>query len=530
MADLDPVFATEIGVGGRDDRLTDYSPAGCAARTDAARHTLSALAAAPITDEVDRISVATISAQLNRTVAIDEAGLRVGELNVIASPLQAMRDAFDAMSVDSADDRTALVDRVAAVPRCIDGIIAGLRARAAAGPAPARRQVDAVAAQAPRAITGIAAKVAEALARDGDLESASTAALGAARTALDDLARVLVEEIGPTAVDHDAVGRDRYTLHSAHFVGDVIDPEEAYAWGLEQMAAVIAEQEQLAEIVAPGAGVRGALSALDADPRYLIEGSAAFAAWMQELSDRSLTALAGTHFDIPAELGRLECCIAPAATGGIYYTAPSEDMSRPGRMWWSVPPQQQTFHTWQETTTVFHEGVPGHHLQIGQAMISPELNRWRKLASFSSGHGEGWALYSERLMGELGWLDDPGDRLGMLDSQRLRIARVIVDIGVHCAMPAPEAVGGGTWDADKAWTYLTDAVAMQRSVLRFELDRYLGWPGQAPSYALGQRVWQQARDTFLTADPTHTLREFHSRALRLGGVSLDVLRSEFAAG
>lgn len=189
-------------------------------------------------------------------------------------------------------------------------------------------------------------------------------------------------------------------------------------------------------------------------------------------------------------------------------------------------PGQTVFHTWQEKTTVYHEGVPGHHLQLGSAIVDDDLNSWRKLASFTSGHGEGWALYAERLMAELGWLDDPGDRMGMLDSQRLRAARVVVDIGVHCRLRAPESVGGGIWDAEKAWTFLTSSVAMDRAVLRFELDRYLGWPGQAPSYALGQRVWEQTRDAALAAHPGWTLKEFHTRALALGGVSLDVLAEQ----
>ena len=114
----------------------------------------------------------------------------------------------------------------------------------------------------------------------------------------------------------------------------------------------------------------------------------------------------------------------------------------------------------------------------------------------------------------------------MLDSQRLRAARIVVDIGVHCGLRAPEHLGGGVWDADKAWTFLTSSVAMDRAVLRFELDRYLGWPGQAPSYALGQRVWQQTRQAALAAHPEWTLKDFHTRALALGGVSLDVLVGE----
>jgi uncharacterized protein (DUF885 family) len=137
-----------------------------------------------------------------------------------------------------------------------------------------------------------------------------------------------------------------------------------------------------------------------------------------------------------------------------------------------------------------------------------------------SGHGEGWALYAERLMADLGWLDDAGNRMGMLDAQRFRAARVVIDIGVHCGLTAPD---GGVWDAERAWVFLQSHSAMAEDNLRFELDRYLGWPGQAPSYAVGQRIWQQLRDEMLARGLS--LKEFHGLALDLGGLPLDVLRS-----
>jgi uncharacterized protein (DUF885 family) len=141
-----------------------------------------------------------------------------------------------------------------------------------------------------------------------------------------------------------------------------------------------------------------------------------------------------------------------------------------------------------------------------------------------SGHGEGWALYAERLMAELGWLDDPGTRMGMLDAQRFRAARVVIDIGVHCGLTAPD---GGVWDAARAWDFLTTHSAMAEENLGFELDRYLGWPGQAPSYAVGQRIWQQLRAEVTTTGVG--LREFHRRALDLGGLPLSVLQSALTA-
>ncbi|MCX2965075.1 DUF885 domain-containing protein [Gordonia aquimaris] len=525
----DPLFATEIGVAGHDHLLTDFSPAACAARASSARATVHALAEAHCVDDVDRVTVATMCASLRREIALAEAGERVGDCNVIASPLQAVRDIFDLMPADTPTQRDVFLERLRALPECVDTIIDGLRHRIAHSPPLAQRQVELVAAQASTAADAIASNTGP-LAADPRLQGPLEVALSDARVAFGALIAVLRAEAAPSATAVDGVGRERYLRFLPAYLGADVDPDEAYAWATDRLSAIVAEQAALAHELLPGASVAEAMAHLDTLPRYAVHDRHEFVVWMQGLSDRAVEGLAGTHFDIPARLTRLECRLAPSSTGIIYYTQPSADLSRPGRMWWSVPPEQEVFHTWQETTTVFHEGVPGHHLQLGAAIVSDDLNAWRKLASFTSGHGEGWALYAERLMAELGWLDDPGDRMGMLDSQRLRAARVVVDIGVHCRLRAPAALGGGTWDAAKAWQFLTDSVAMDRSVLRFELDRYLGWPGQAPSYALGQRVWEETRTAALATHRDWTLRDFHTRALALGGVSLDVLADELASG
>src|SRR5690606_24146181 len=223
----------------------------------------------------------------------------------------------------------------------------------------------------------------------------------------------------------DAVGRESYALHSRRFLGATIDLDETYEWGIEELARMRSEQEALAHEISPGASVEEAIAVLDSDPSRILHGTDALQAWMQDLSDRAVAELGQTQFDIPQEIRRLECMIAPTQNGGIYYTGPSDDFTRPGRMWWSVPVGITEFSTWRETTTVYHEGVPGHHLQIGQAVVNRgELNTWRRQLAGTSGHAEGWALYAERLMEELGYLDDPGDRFGMLDAQRMRAARV----------------------------------------------------------------------------------------------------------
>jgi uncharacterized protein (DUF885 family) len=290
------------------------------------------------------------------------------------------------------------------------------------------------------------------------------------------------------------------------------------------LARMVSEQESIAREIKPGASVQEAIAFLDGDPSRKLHGTDALQRWMQETSDRAVAELSKSHFDIPDEVKRLECMIAPTQEGGIYYTGPTDDFSRAGRMWWSVPEGVTEFDTWRELTTVYHEGVPGHHLQIGQATYNKAmLNTWRRNAG-TSGHAEGWALYAERLMEQLGYLDDPADRLGMLDGQRMRAARVVLDIGVHLEKTLPD--GSGPWTGDYAFGFLRKNVNMNDSFVKFEVNRYLGWPGQAPSYKIGQRIWEQLRDEYQRREgAAFEIKAFHKKALDIGGVGLDTLRS-----
>jgi uncharacterized protein (DUF885 family) len=514
-----------MGIVGHDGDITDYSPDGVAARAEAARGVLRELDGVSAQDDVDVVTLAAMRERLGIQLDLHDAGLDVGELNVIASPLQSMRDVFDLMPTDTDEDWRTISERLSRVPDRVAGYAASLRAAVAAGHLPAVRQVARGIEQASTIQQLFVDMVADGARDNNALHADLQARASAAADAYSGLAAVLRDEVGPHARGGDAFGRDAYRLFSRLHLGAEVDLDETYEWGLDLLQSIVAEQESIAHRLYPESSVAEALTRLDEEPRYVVAGTDTLQAWMQELSDRVVDALADTHFEIAESLRNLECMIAPTQTGGIYYTGPSEDLTRPGRMWWSVPPGVDTFHTWQETTTVFHEGVPGHHLQIGRAVVlADQLNRWRRLGCWVSGHGEGWALYAERLMAELGWLDDAGNRMGMLDAQRFRAARVVIDIGVHCGMAAPD---GGIWDADKAWMFLQSHSAMKEANLRFELDRYLGWPGQAPSYAIGQRIWQGLRDELVGRGLS--LKEFHRRALDLGGLPLDVLRSALSA-
>ena len=525
-AGLDPLAATSMGIAGHDHEMTDHSPAGHDARADAARATLSQLDGQSPVDEIDQITLAAMRERLGLEVELDEAGELLRDLNNIASPVQNLRDVFDIMPTATPGDWENVAARLNALPFAVDGYIESLRLAASRGQVAAVRQVEQGIEQSDElaaADSFFTSFVAGAELDDSSVKAELERGATAARGAYAKLAGFLREELAPQAPTQDAAGRERYALWSRVFLGATVDLEETYQWGLEELARVVAEQEAVAaEIAGAGASVEDAVARLDADPSLTLHGTDALRAWMQETSDAAIEALAGVHFDIPDPVRTLECRIAPTQNGGIYYTGPSDDFTRPGRMWWSVPPEVTTFNTWREKTTVYHEGVPGHHLQIGQAVFErATLNTWRRLACWTSGYGEGWALYAERLMADLGFLDSPGDRLGMLDGQRMRAARVVFDIGVHLGLAAPERWGGGTWDADKGWEFLRANVNMPEAFIRFEWNRYLGWPGQAPSYKIGQRLWEQTRDK--AAAQGIGLRDFHARALGMGSLPLDVL-------
>ena len=530
---LSPINATFLGVPGREQDLDDLSPAGNAAASELRRATLARLAAATPTDEVDRVTVDAMTERLQLSEDRYAAGLDEMSLNVLASPLQAVRDVFDLMPQDTEEHWRTFAVRMAKIPAALEGYKESLLLARERGQVSPRRQVEACAEQSRDLVAddGYFAKiVADATVGDaplaGELKDQLAEAAKVAATAYDDIAGWLEAELLPHAPEADACGRDRYQLESRYFLGATVDLEETYRWGQREVADLHAQMNEIAEGLETGATVQRGVEILDADDRYALHGTDALRAWMQERADEVIAALKDVHFDIPGPVQKIECMIAPTQTGGIYYTGPSDDFSRPGRMWWSVPKGNTEFRTWNELTTVYHEGVPGHHLQVAQTVYRSELlNKWRRLEAWTSGHGEGWALYAERLMAELGYMDDPGNRMGWLAGQSLRAARVVIDIGVHCGFDAPDEVGGGAWDYDKAWAYLTRYGFMDEKVLRFELNRYLGWPGQAPSYKIGERLWLRLRDEVKRREgDAFDLKAFHRRALDIGGVGLDTLR------
>ena len=538
---LDPVTATYIGVPGHEHRLTDYSPAGFAAREALTRKALADASAATPTDEREQVAKDAFLERLGLEVEMYDAKVPQAQISVISSPLHEIRSVLDLMDTDGPEAWENIDARLAAFPEALDGARVTLTEAAESGHVAARRQIEEIAEQVrswtgQRGTTGnFFTQLVEGSGLDGPLRDRLDRSAAAASDATASFGRFLETDLAPRGREVEACGRELYSLGSRYFLGTTVDLGETYAWGWQELARIEADMARVAQDIVPGGSVDDAVAALDADDSRKITGKDAFAAWMQELADRTLAEMTDVHFDIPEPIRRIECRIAPTSDGGIYYTGPSEDFSRPGRMWWAVPDGQETFSTWREVTTVYHEGVPGHHLQVGQTAYRSELlNRWQRLMCWVSGHGEGWALYSERLMDELGYLDDPADKLGMLDAQAFRAARVVVDIGMHLELdiPADNPFGfhpGETWGRELGLEFVREHCRIEDELIKFEINRYLGWPGQAPSYKVGERIWLQARDDAKTRlGDTFDLKAFHRAALDLGSIGLDPLQAALA--
>jgi uncharacterized protein (DUF885 family) len=542
-AAADPVMATYLGLIEHDAEVTDLSLDGFAQRVELIRHAAEAVATAAPVDERERSAQASFVERGNLELELYEAHVTQSAIGVASSPAHALRDSLDLVDTTTDAGWANLDRRLAALPQAFADYQRTLAAEAADGHVTSRPQLQKVARQLRRwagvdntdAGTGdVFSRLVDNASVDESMQSDLERHARQAAAATAELADFL-ERLSADAPAKEAVGRERYALASRYFLGARVDLDETYAWGWEELSRIADDMRDVAQQVVPGGSVADAVHTLDADPHRKIEGRDRLQAWMQGLSDRAVSDLADTHFDIPEPIRRLECRLATNGDGSIYYTGPSEDFTRPGRMWWDVPRGIDTFSTWREVTTIYHEGVPGHHLQVAQtALRSDLLNRWQRLMCWVSGHGEGWALYAERLMDDLGYLDDPGDKLGMLDAQGFRAARVIVDIGMHLELEIPRdnPFGfhpGERWTPELGLEFMRQHSFLEDAFLRQEIDRYLGWPGQAPSYKVGERIWLQARaDAESRQRDAFDLTTFHRQALDLGSIGLDPLREALA--
>jgi uncharacterized protein (DUF885 family) len=538
-AALDPATATYLGIAGYDHLMTDFSPSGHDARAALDRQTLSKLNKLDASSDDDRLAAGVLRESLELSGLEHQAGEHLRAIRVIAGDVDSARSIFDLMPTETAEDWDVIGQRLSHVPEAFAGMCESWKLGLQRNTVAPRRQVLAVADQ----LDTWSGKVGGAAFFESFVEQASSihgAPVDSLRreakrasVALAATADFLRDEYAAKADLRDGVGPDRHALARRRYLGMSVDSQEAYAWGWQEVRRLDAEIARVADQIAPGASVDEVRTLLDTDPARSIHGEEALRDWLQELMDKAMDFLiVNGHFDIPQSIRRCEAMISPpGGAAAMYYTGPSEDLSRPGRTWYPAN-GRKLFPKWGEPTTAYHEGVPGHHLQVATATInSSKLSRFQR-NTFVSGHGEGWALYAERLMDEFGFFANDEYRLGYLFAQAFRAARVVIDIGVHCGLPIPQ---DSDWHPGEHWTpalmleFLARRSSSDDEFNRSEIDRYLGWPAQAISYKLGERVWLDLRDE---AKRKHgadfDLRAWHAHGLQLGNLGLDLLKSEMA--
>ena len=516
--------------------MDDFSPERFDAEAALDRRTLAELDDAAPESESDRVAKETMRDSLRLNLDRHAANEHLLGLSMIHSPVHSARQVFDMMPRDSEDDWASAAARMSALPRCLESYRRTLDDGIRRGLVVAKRQAAETAEQCD-IWTGAGGgesffrRLADSFDGSASLASDLRRAAREADAAFGDMARYLRDSYVPRAAERDAVGEERYSLGARVYNGIALDLRETYEWGWEQLAWVESEMDKTAERIAPGAGLAAVRELLDTDPARAIEGEDAFRRWMQDLQDRTIAELDGTHFDIAEPVRTIEALIAPPGGAlAMYYTPPSEDFARPGRTWYPTGGKTR-FPLWGEVSIAYHEGVPGHHFQLGTTVhLSDRLSRFQRLLGGTSGHIEGWALYAERLMGELGYLENPDYYLGMLSGQSLRSIRVIIDIGMHLELAIPS---GQPFHPGERWTPALGLEFIQAKSLfppdfvASEVSRYLGIPGQAISYKAGEREWLAARaDAKREQGAAFDLKAWHNRALSLGPMGLERMRGE----
>lgn len=519
-AELDPVDAGFLGVSLPEsgDPATDFSPDGHAARHELITSTLARLTKLTPESPDDRLAAEHLRERLDAQRDWHEIGEPLRMVRVPFGLVNKLRVSTELLPHTDESDVRYLAVRLAAIPAMLTGLRQSLTLGLHRGLPAARRQALAMAEQAEGNVGAHDRLVEEH--RDGPLAGELASAAAAAYQGYQDLARYLREEYAPKATEADGVGAERYGVEARLSLGMDLDPKDAYDWGWAELARIEAEMSDEANRIKAGATVDEAIEILEAT--RFVEGEDAYLSWLRAKHEQTMNDLDGTHFDIPPQLRTL--AVRPArdsSYGSPYYTEPSEDLSRPGSTWWPVAGRQR-FGVWNELTAVFHEGIPGHHLQIGAMRLAGDrVSRFTRLNAVD-GYTEGWGLYAERLADELGWFTEPGSRLGMLIGSARRAARVVIDIGVHLDLPLPN---GSRWDFDTAGQVLRDRARTPEHRLAPEVLRYFGWPAQAISYKLGERAWLAARES-ASREPGFDLKRWHTKALDLGPMGLDRLAAE----
>lgn len=335
----------------------------------------------------------------------------------------------------------------------------------------------------------------------------------------------LLESLRPKAV-HDAGvwrlpdGEDYYRMSLRNYTTSNISPDEVHQTGLDLVRSLGAEADALMRKAGYSKGTVGErYRQMAEDPKQVYpntdKGKEELLAKLNEqvkIINAKLPQWFGQLPKAPLEIRRTPAAIEAGAPGG-YYNSPTLDGSRPGIYWINLRDTAEV-PAWTLPTLTYHEGLPGHHLQLALNNEAGDLPLIRKVVGFS-GYSEGWALYAEQLAVEMGmYANDTLGHIGMLHDAMFRAVRLVVDSGLHHKR----------WSREQAVKYYVDNIGDAEASAITEIERYCVWPGQASSYMVGKITWMNGRERAKKAlGRKFDIRKFHDAGLLSGGTPLTVL-------
>jgi uncharacterized protein (DUF885 family) len=528
-----PTTATLLGDHRFDDRIEDLSEAAEAERRAHCVSLRGRLEAIPIErlDQADRVTLGLLLRETADGIALIDQRVVELESDQMQGIHVGLVQAWPLLNAPEPDDARRLLTRLRQVPGVLDQALERFLAGAASGRTPARINVE-------RSISVVDGYLASPIDRDafaGLKGPEGWAGEAAWRQELTDTARDVVrpayqrfrdnlaQQLLPSGRPDDrcglhwlADGPAIYATVSRHHTTLSMSPEEIHAVGMAEVT-----EKLPAEYAEVGQRLFGITEVAAIFEHLRQDRSLRYRTGEEILADarRSLEAASLVMADWFGRLPKSPCLVEPvpeflAADSPVaYYFPPAGDGSRPGTYYVNTS-EPANKNRYEAASVAFHEAIPGHHLQLAIATELTDVPTFQRFSLSNTSYVEGWGLYAERLAEEMGLYTSDLDRIGMLCADSLRACRLVVDTGLH-------ALG---WTRQQAIDFMADHTPVSVDEVTVEVDRYIGMPGQALAYKLGQREIFRLREWAKTElTDRFDIKAFHDHVLGLGAVTLPIL-------
>lgn len=523
-----PMTATLWGIPGYDDRWDDFSSTSWTQDLQLCEEYERRMSMISFTgSKWEEVAFVILKEFLARTIMYVKNADYYLDINSIYCTFQQMMYALKAQPTATEADWLALEKRLQSFDTAIEQYISALRDGYNLGVVSARRQVVEVARQARE--TNLSVLLNKKNEAAGVLMDPKRLTLlcDSVKESHNKLADFLENEYLQHAREQDACGAEYYARCVQSYIGNPVNLEDTYQWGFEEIHRLLDEIRVVCKKIDPEeSDYLRVLQRVRNDPEFLMTDHDEFLGFVKTKELEAMDKLR-PFFDIPEMLATINVEKIPVDVDLAQYQPPPPDFSRPGCISYGFQ-KDKPIALFDQLTTAYHEGFPGHHLQCGlQVSYKDNLSLLGRISGYS-GYAEGWALYAERFMEEQGLYEHAYYTLGMLICSLFRACRIVIDIGLHLSLRIPddfELNPGKTWCFELGKSMLMDVCGFPEKMSTDEMNRYCGFPGQAISYKVGERCIRDLRNYYFKRLPEGSLKEFHNMILQYGSVSLDFLET-----